>query len=151
MKPWSPVVAVALVCALPLAVPAPLIDPMRGAVVIPQATQPPRLGNNVNDDNRVPRNYRYQPPIIPHRVDGYQVDKNFNKCLDCHARAKTDFSQARPVSATHYIDRSGKTLDHISTRRYFCLQCHVSQENAPPLIGNGFRGDPADATPLPTN
>ena len=55
-----------------------------------------------------------QPPTIPHRVDGYQVDKNFNKCLDCHARAKTEFSQAVPVSATHYIDRSGKVLDHIS-------------------------------------
>ena len=51
-----------------------------------------------------------QPPTIPHRVDGYQVDKNFNKCLDCHARAKTEFSQAIPVSATHYIDRSGKVL-----------------------------------------
>src|SRR5262245_59830507 len=149
MKPRSPVVAIALACALAQA--APLVDPMRGPVPISEATKPPRLSNNVNDDHRLQRNYKYQPPIIPHRVDGYQVDKNFNKCLDCHARAKTDFSQAVPVSETHYIDRSGKTLDHISTRRYFCMQCHVPQENAPPLIGNGFRGDAADATPLPAN
>ena len=42
--------------------------------------------------------------------------------------SKTEFSQAIPVSATHYIDRSGKVLGHISTRRYFCMQCHVAQE-----------------------
>lgn len=129
---------------------APLVDAARGPTPITATTEPPRLGNAVNDDDRLRRNYSYQPPIIPHRIDGYQVDKNFNKCLDCHAREKTAFSQAIPVSATHYIDRSGKVLDHISTRRYFCKQCHVAQENVPPLVGNGFRGDPADAASAPT-
>ena len=81
--------------------------------------------------------------MIPHRVDGYQIDKNFNKCLDCHARARTDFSQAVPVSDTHYRDRSGKVLDHVSTRRYFCMQCHVPQDPVRPLVGNTFRGVPA--------
>ena len=134
-----------LVCAQA----APLVDAMRGTTAITGTTEPPRLGNQVNDDNRVERNFRYQPPVIPHRIDGYQVDKNFNKCLDCHAREKTAFSQAVPVSATHYIDRSGKVLDRISTRRYFCKQCHVAQENVPPLVGNGFRGDAADAAAAP--
>ena len=136
---------VVLVCAQA----APFVDAMRGATPITATTEPPRLGNQVNDDNRVERNFRYQPPVIPHRIDGYQVDKNFNKCLDCHAREKTDFSQAIPVSDTHYIDRSGKVLNHISTRRYFCKQCHVVQENVPPLVGNRFRGDPADAASAP--
>ena len=94
----------------------------------------------MNDDVRRPRNYDLQPPTIPHRVDGYQIDKNFNKCLDCHARAKTDFSQAIPVSSTHYIDRSGKVLDHVSTRRYFCMQCHIAQDPVRPLVGNSFQG-----------
>jgi cytochrome c-type protein NapB len=115
-----------------------MVDAMRGATPIPETTKPPRMGNAVNDDNRLPRNYAQQPPIIPHRVDGYQIDKNFNKCLDCHARAKTAFSNAIPVSSTHYIDREGKVLDHISTRRYFCMQCHVAQETAKPLVGNSF-------------
>jgi len=124
-----------------------LVDAMRGPVPIPAQTKPPRLGNAVNDDSRLPRNYSLQPPVIPHRVDGYQVDRNFNKCLDCHARAKTEFSQAVPVSKTHYIDRDGKVLDHVSTRRYFCQQCHVAQEPMKPLVGNSFEGDPDDDQP----
>jgi cytochrome c-type protein NapB len=121
-------------------------DAMRGPVPIPEPTQPPRLTNSVNDDVRLPRNYAMQPPVIPHRVDGYQVDRNFNKCLDCHAPTKTLFSGAVPVSLTHYVDRDGKVLDHVSTRRYFCQQCHVSQEPVKPLVGNDFRGEPVPVT-----
>jgi len=117
----------------------PLVDAMRGATPILEATKPPRLSNAVNDDNRMPRNYAQQPPVIPHRVDGYQIDKNFNKCLDCHARGKTELSLAVPVSSTHYLNREGKVLAQISTRRYFCMQCHVAQEPAKPLVGNSFR------------
>ena len=136
---------VALTGAAGVAQAAPLVDAARGPTPITGTTEPPRLGNAVNDDNRLPRNYAQQPPIIPHRIDGYQVDKNFNKCLDCHAREKTAVSLAVPVSATHYIDRNGKVLDRISTRRYFCQQCHVAQEPARPLVGNTFRGIDAGA------
>ena len=132
--------AALLALAAALAWAEPLVDAMRGATPILEATQPPRLSNWVNDDNRMPRNFAQQPPVIPHRVDGYQIDKNFNKCLDCHAKARTEFSLAVPVSPTHYIDRGGKTLDHVSTRRYFCMQCHVPQETARPLVGNSFQG-----------
>jgi cytochrome c-type protein NapB len=126
---------------VPAAPAAPLLtDAARGPTPILATTQPPRLANAVNDDQRLARNYDMQPPIIPHRVDGYQVDRNFNKCLDCHARARTEFSQAVPVSATHYIDRTGKVLPQVSTRRYFCPQCHVAQEPVKPLVGNGFKG-----------
>jgi cytochrome c-type protein NapB len=149
MKALRLAMALALGLMLAGAQAAPFADALRGPTPITATTAPPRLGNAINDDNRPKRNYSQQPPIIPHRIDGYQVDKNFNKCLDCHAREKTAFSQATPVSATHYIDRNGKVLDRISTRRYFCKQCHVAQENVPPLVGNGFRGDPADAASAP--
>jgi nitrate reductase (cytochrome), electron transfer subunit len=135
---------VALLSVVALSQAEPFVDAARGPAAIPATTEPPRLTNSVNDDNRLPRNYSLQPPIIPHRIDGYQVDKNFNKCLDCHAREKTAFSQATPVSPTHYITRDGKVLDRISTRRYFCKQCHVPQEPVKPLVGNTFRGDPHD-------
>ena len=120
--------------------PASFTDPLRGPVPINETTRPPALGNAINDDQRRTRNYDMQPPTIPHRVDGYQVDRNFNKCLDCHARAKSEFSQAVPVSSTHYLDRDGNVLGQVSTRRYFCMQCHVPQETSRPLVGNSFQG-----------
>ncbi|MFZ4288677.1 nitrate reductase cytochrome c-type subunit [Variovorax sp. HJSM1_2] len=117
-----------------------LSDPARGPVPVEKPSHPPRLTNAVNDDVRRPRNYDMQPPTIPHRVDGYQIDKNFNKCLDCHARTKTEFSLAIPASPTHYLDRAGKVLPQVSTRRYFCMQCHVPQEPVQPIVGNAFEG-----------
>lgn len=116
----------------------PFVDAARGPTAVVDTTKPPLLGNAVNDDLRRTRNYAMQPPTIPHRVDGYQVDKNFNKCLDCHARSKTSVSQAIPVSVTHYMDRDGHMLGQVSTRRYFCMQCHVPQDAARPLVDNRF-------------
>jgi cytochrome c-type protein NapB len=37
------------------------------------------------------------------------------------------------------MNREGKVLAQVSTRRYFCLQCHVAQEAAKPLVGNSFQ------------
>ena len=45
---------------------------------------PPR-----NTIEREVRNYPEQPPVIPHTIEGYQIDMNGNKCLSCHARART--------------------------------------------------------------
>lgn len=114
-------------------------DASRGTTPIMETTKPPVLGNAVNDDVRRTRNYTMQPPTIPHRVDGYQVDKNFNKCMDCHSRNKAEVSQAVPVSVTHYMDRDGQALGQVSTRRYFCMQCHVSQDAVRPLVKNTFQ------------
>ena len=125
------------------------IDPLRGPVAITATTRPPLMGNPVNDDTRQRRNYDKQPPVVPHRVDGYQIDKNFNKCLDCHARPKTEFSQAVPVSESHHVDRRGTILPQVSTRRYFCMQCHVAQEAVQLPVGNTFRGLEASTAPKP--
>jgi cytochrome c-type protein NapB len=38
------------------------------------------------------------------------------------------------------VDRDGKVLDMLSSRRYFCTQCHVAQEDAKPLVQNTFTG-----------
>jgi cytochrome c-type protein NapB len=150
LKPFIACLAlVAVAAAAQTAAPAPaakpasastpaLVDPLRGNVPIPETTRPPRLANAVNDDLRRTRAYDMQPPTIPHRVDGYQIDRNFNKCLDCHSRAKSEFSQAVPVSSTHYLDRDGNVLGQVSTRRYFCMQCHVPQEPGRLPVGNTF-------------
>ena len=43
-------------------------------------------------------------------------------------------SQGEPILVT----RNGKVLGQISTRRYFCMQCHVPQEAVRPLVNNQF-------------
>ena len=84
------------------------------------------------------RNYPEQPPVIPHSIEGYQIDINGNKCLSCHARARTGESQAPMVSITHFMDRDGQFLASVSPRRYFCVQCHVPQSAVRPPIVNRF-------------
>ena len=99
---------------------------------------PPRMSRVENQSIRRKRAYPMQPPTIPHKIDGYQVDLKVNKCLSCHSRKLTEDSQAPMVSVTHYMDRQGNFLADVSPRRYFCEQCHVAQSEAQPLIANDF-------------
>jgi nitrate reductase (cytochrome), electron transfer subunit len=84
------------------------------------------------------RNYPEQPPVIPHTTEGYQIDINGNKCLSCHARARTAESQAPMVSITHFMDRDGQFLASVSPRRFFCTECHVPQNVVKPPVDNDF-------------
>ncbi len=76
--------------------------------------------------------------MIPHSIDGYQIDMNGNKCLSCHARARTGESQAPMVSITHFMDRDGQFLASVSPRRFFCTECHVPQSVVTPPVSNDF-------------
>jgi cytochrome c-type protein NapB len=96
------------------------------------------MAPTLNTDLRQVRNYPEQPPLIPHKIDGYQIDRNANKCLTCHSRTAVEVSQAPMVSVTHFMDREGQVLASISPRRYFCTQCHVPQLDVRPLVDNSF-------------
>jgi len=90
-------------------------------------------------DRAIPRNHAWQPPIIPHNIKGYQITKNVNMCMVCHSSKAAPSTGATPVSGTHYLDRDNNLLPNISTRRYFCLQCHAPQFDAEPLVENTFK------------
>lgn len=93
----------------------------------------------VNDSNiRSGRNYPMQPPLIPHATRGYDVNMQVNKCMSCHARRRTEESQAPMISVTHYMDREGNFLAEVSPRRYFCNQCHVTQTVTRDVLENDF-------------
>jgi cytochrome c-type protein NapB len=115
------------------------IDAIRRGVPIDQEGHPPPMAHVENADLKRTRAYPMQPPTIPHAIDGYQIDKNSNRCMLCHARANAATFQAPPVSVTHYMDRDDQFLATISPRRYFCNQCHVVQTDAPVLVANQFR------------
>ncbi|MCC6193925.1 MAG: nitrate reductase cytochrome c-type subunit [Burkholderiales bacterium] len=111
---------------------------MRGRTPVADETKPPLLTNPENKDLRRERAYSMQPPTIPHKIDNYQVDLHVNACLGCHSRGRAAVTQAVAVSVSHYMDRDGNFLAEISPRRYFCEQCHVTQVDAKPLVGNRF-------------
>jgi len=130
--------AVAAFAAFAALAQSPLTDRLRGTTPVADETRPPPLGNAENRDLRRERSYSMQPPTIPHKIDGYQVDLSVNACLGCHSRGRAPVTQAVAVSVSHYMDRDGNFLAEISPRRYFCEQCHVPQEDAKPLVGNRF-------------
>jgi len=115
------------------------IDGLRRGIPVDQEAAPQPLWRVQNMDVKRERAYPMQPPTIPHAIDGYQVDRNSNRCMLCHARANAEKFQAPPVSVTHYMDRDDQFLATISSRRYFCNQCHVVQTDAPLLVGNTFQ------------
>lgn len=87
---------------------------------------------------RMALNYVNQPPMIPHSVDGYQVSKNTNRCMQCHGVEHYRTTGAPRISPTHFMDSDGKVLSGVAPRRYFCLQCHVPQTDAAPIVENTF-------------
>lgn len=136
--------AILLALLLPLSsfaqVQAPrALDNMRGPTPLADTTKPAPMVNPDNSDIKRVRNYAMQPPVIPHKIEGYQVDKSANRCMMCHARTRTQESQAPMISVTHFQNRDGNFLAELSPRRYFCLQCHVPQANLEPLVPNQFK------------
>ncbi|MGF1562275.1 MAG: nitrate reductase cytochrome c-type subunit [Geminicoccaceae bacterium] len=87
---------------------------------------------------RFERSYRSQPPLVPHRIEGYEIDIKVNKCLSCHDWTVAAAQGAPKVSETHYVTREGVQLDTVASTRWFCNQCHVPQANAAPLVSNTF-------------
>ena len=116
----------------------PQVATLRGAAPLNAEPTPPIIDKVENNDLKRQRDYPQQPPTIPHDISKYQLDKNFNKCMDCHSRKLADEAQAPAVSVTHYMNRDGDFLGEVSPRRYFCTQCHVHQLESKPLVENTF-------------
>jgi nitrate reductase (cytochrome), electron transfer subunit len=111
---------------------------LRGPAPLNEEGPAPPMTPMRNTAEREVRNYPEQPPVIPHSIDGYQIDLQSNKCLSCHARARTAESQAPMVSITHFMDRDGQFLASVSPRRFFCTECHVPQNVTTPPVSNDF-------------
>jgi len=114
------------------------IATLRGGTAIDEQAATTAMPKVVDTDIRAQRSYPMQPPTIPHDTRGYELNLRANKCMTCHARVRTEESQAPMISVTHYMDRDGNFLAEVSPRRYFCTQCHVNQTTARPLVENTF-------------
>lgn len=150
MKTMASLLLAALCIIVPLQSTAQrAVDNMRGPTPLAETVKPAPIVNPDNSDVRRVRNYAMQPPVVPHKIEGYQTDKNANRCMMCHARTRTQESQAPMISVTHFQNREGNFLAELSPRRYFCLQCHVPQANLNPLVENKFRDVDTMLNPAP--
>jgi cytochrome c-type protein NapB len=118
---------------------APAPDGIRPGGTLSQELPAPKIPRQRISAAPANRNYPEQPPMIPHNIRGYQIDKNFNMCLSCHSRSASPQTGATMVSITHYYDRDGQALAAVSPRRYFCLQCHLPQHDVKPTRANNFQ------------
>ncbi|WP_372972570.1 nitrate reductase cytochrome c-type subunit [Marinobacter sp.] len=119
-----------------LAAPAP--DGLRKGGTLHEDLSAPPIAGDPRDVQREVRNYPEQPPVIPHVIRDYQVDRRFNKCLDCHSREAAPDAGAPMVSVTHFMDRDNQVRADVTPGRYFCTQCHVPQTDADELVENDF-------------
>ena len=111
---------------------------LRGTVPLDKEPVSPLMPKMVNDDIRKGRAFAMQPPVIPHQIENYQIDRNFNKCMTCHGRDRVPESQAPMVSVTHFMDRNNNFRSEVTPQRYFCTQCHVPQMEVKAPVGNTF-------------
>src|SRR5689334_4254705 len=112
MRTWIAIAATLVLALAALAQPTipsePFHDAMRGMTPIGEEGKPPLLAPTENKDVIRGRAYAQQPPTIPHKIDGYQVDRQANRCMSCHARSQVAQSGAVAVGVSHYIDRDGR-------------------------------------------
>ena len=115
-----------------------LVNGLRGPTPLKEEPAAPKIWPVENKDVKRGRAYTSQPPTIPHAIEKYEITRNVNMCMYCHARVRNNEFGAPMVSATHYMDREFDFLAEISPRRYFCTQCHVPQSEVVPPVNNTF-------------
>ena len=112
------------------------VKSLRGDNDIPAGSNPSVKMDWQPKDSKVERTFVHQPPLIPHAVNDYNITTLQNDCLDCHG--KPDSGAPKPY-LSHYLDLNGKTTESVSSRWYFCNQCHVGQVEEKPLVENTFQ------------
>ena len=115
------------------------VQSLRGDDLTKMSAEPARV-KLMTVQGGIDRSYKEQPPMVPHEVDKYEVNLKVNGCLKCHSPETYEKEKSPMVGESHFLDRDGKKLDKISSRRYFCNQCHAPQLDGEPLVQNNFQG-----------
>jgi cytochrome c-type protein NapB len=119
---------------------ATVVDPQRKDLALDAGSPPVERRQVEVVQGGIARSYKEQPPMIPHAIDKYEISLRNNGCLKCHSEETYQAEKAPKLGDSHYLDRDGKRLEKLSTRRYFCTQCHAPQLEGTPLVENAFQG-----------
>jgi cytochrome c-type protein NapB len=90
-------------------------------------------------NGEVKRNWKLQPPIIPHKIDKERISLEENTCFRCHSPDTYKAEKAPMISKTHFKNPDKPAEKELVKRRYYCFQCHVPQVDAKPLVENTFK------------
>jgi nitrate reductase (cytochrome), electron transfer subunit len=111
---------------------------LRGTHVLDDLSIAPENFKWIEKNVEFERNYDDQPPLIPHKTAGMIINLKQNKCLSCHSDENYKEEGSPKMSSTHFFTRDDERLPEMSSRRYFCLQCHVPQAKLDPLVESDF-------------
>ena len=99
------------------------------------------------DNTNIDAYFEGAPPPIPHLVEEFlPIRIGDNQCLDCHDDTSmigkpVEAGDPTPIPATHYTDlrrNPQDVTDALIGARYVCVQCHVPQHDATPLVQNTY-------------
>ncbi|MBT3196827.1 MAG: nitrate reductase cytochrome c-type subunit; periplasmic nitrate reductase electron transfer subunit [Gammaproteobacteria bacterium] len=112
------------------------VTSLRGGHDINMVSNIPNRRNRIKDTDPYERTWKEQPPIMPHKDYGITIKEN--RCMECHSDENYKEEEATQIGRSHYVDRSGASINHLAGNRYFCNQCHAPQFRLDPLVGNLF-------------
>lgn len=135
---FTTMLGAALFSSLVISAQAESISSLRGANNLDAAANDIELSKQKKVEGGIDRNWKLQPPSIPHSIEKDRISLQENSCLKCHSKENFEKENAPEIGKSHYIARDGSKLDHPSTRRYFCNQCHTPQADIKPLVENSF-------------
>jgi cytochrome c-type protein NapB len=104
MKPSVIVIHGLIIVAASLAARAYAEQPvsLRGIDNLDETSRVSEMKRYQKDGEVISRDYVQQPPLIPHKIDGYQITSKYNKCLTCHSWNNYKQSGATKISQTHF-------------------------------------------------
>ena len=111
---------------------------LRGDLALDKEANPIKKMKQVKVDGGIEKNWELQPPSIPHDISKETITLKGNTCIRCHSKENHEKEKAPAVAESHYKTRDGKTLKKVSSRRWFCTQCHTAQADTKPLVENTF-------------
>lgn len=108
-------------------------------------------GKRPGSQDPIKRTFLQQPPVIPHATENFdEITLEENQCMTCHSPEKFKEKKAPMIGDSHFLNQqTGEIMKQMSNARHNCVQCHVPQVDAPPLVENTFKSVPQQAKKKP--
>lgn len=104
----------------------------------------PYLGSKPGGHALIQRTFLQQPPLVPHKVEGFDdITNEDNVCLDCHIHKEVRGQKIPQVKESHLVKPVNPAAPELHKSRWQCNSCHVPQIDAKPLVENVFKGNTA--------